>query len=60
MPTLVVIPTRDQLVPASWQRELAALIPDAQTYEIEGGHHEVPWTHADQLGRRILEFLAKS
>ena len=57
VPTLVVIPTRDQLVPASWQRDLADRIRNSEIFEIEGAHHEVPWTHADQLGGRILEFL---
>ncbi|MGI8518547.1 MAG: alpha/beta fold hydrolase [Acidimicrobiia bacterium] len=57
MPTLVVIPTRDQLVPTTWQRELASRLTNSVVYEIEGAHHEVPWTHADQLARRLMEFL---
>lgn len=58
VPTLVVIPTRDQLVPVAWQREMADRIRNSETFEIEDAHHEVPWTYAEQLGRRILEFLA--
>lgn len=57
VPTLVVIPTRDQLVPVEWQNDLANRIRGAETFQIEGGHHEIPWTHADQLGRRIVDFL---
>ena len=60
IPTLVVIPTKDQLVPTNWQRDLAARIRDSVVYEIEGAHHEVPWTHADRLANRILDFLETS
>jgi pimeloyl-ACP methyl ester carboxylesterase len=56
-PTLVVIPSRDQLVPTEWQRDLAARIENSVTYQVDGARHEVPWTHADQLGRAILTFL---
>lgn len=58
MPTLVVVPTRDQLVPVDWQRDLAKRLPNSVVYEMEGAHHEIPWTHADELARRILEFVS--
>lgn len=57
VPTLVFIPTRDQLVPASWQRKLATEIKNAEVVEIGGGHHEVPWTHAELLAERIARFV---
>lgn len=57
IPTLVVVPTRDQLVPVSWQRDLAARIRGSEVYEIEGAHHEIPWTHAESLAQRILRFV---
>ena len=56
--TLVVIPTRDQLVPASWQYELASLLSSAHVMELEGARHEVPWVHADRLTDEIERFLA--
>ena len=56
-PTLVVIPSRDQLIPASWQREMARHIVGAETFEVTGGHHEIPWTHAELLAQRIEKFL---
>lgn len=58
VPTLVVIPTRDQLVPAGWQRDLARRITGAETFEVDGGHHEIPWSHAELLAQRIENFLA--
>lgn len=56
--TLVIIPTRDQLVPASWQYELASLLPSARVVELGGARHEVPWIHADRLTDAIEGFLA--
>jgi pimeloyl-ACP methyl ester carboxylesterase len=56
-PTLVVIPTRDQLVPTAWQYRLAGLLPKGEVAEVEGARHEVPWTHPDLLAERIEAFL---
>jgi pimeloyl-ACP methyl ester carboxylesterase len=56
-PTLVVIPTRDQLVPPSWQRELASKIKDAKAVEVKGGHHELPWSHPTELGQLLKAFF---
>ena len=57
-PTLVVIPTRDQLVPVSWQEKLASLIKGSRIERIEGARHEVPWSHAEQLAEALREFFA--
>lgn len=38
VPTAVVVTTRDELVPASRQRKLAASIPGARVFEVEGDH----------------------
>jgi len=38
VPTAVVMTTRDRLVPPSWQRRLAAGVPGARVFEIEGDH----------------------
>lgn len=55
--TLVVIPTRDLLVPPAWQYELASSVPGARVVEIEGAHHEVVWTHPDRLADELQTFL---
>lgn len=49
VPTTVVIPTRDQLVPTAWQYELAGWLPEVDVVEIPGGRHELPWTHAREV-----------
>ncbi|MDX1450685.1 MAG: alpha/beta hydrolase, partial [Acidimicrobiia bacterium] len=55
-PTLVIVPTRDQLVPPRWQYALAGLIPNARIADIDGARHEVPWTHPDRVATEIAGF----
>ena len=38
---------------------LPTLAPDAEYHEIEGGHHNIGWTHADELNPLLAAFLAK-
>jgi pimeloyl-ACP methyl ester carboxylesterase len=38
VPTAVIVTTRDELVPPARQRKLAASIPGAETFEVEGDH----------------------
>ena len=38
VPTAVIIPRRDRINPPARQHRLAAAIPGASTYEIDGGH----------------------
>lgn len=55
--TMVVIPTKDMLVPPRWQHDLAASIPGAMTVEVDGAGHELVWTHADRLADELRGFL---
>ena len=57
-PTLVMIPSRDQLVPVSWQHDLASRIPDATVRTVEGAFHEVVWTHPEHVADALREFLS--
>lgn len=56
-PTLVIVPTRDQLVPSKWQYALGGEIPGAKIVDIAGAHHELPWTHADRLVDEVARFV---
>jgi pimeloyl-ACP methyl ester carboxylesterase len=56
---LYVIPTADQLIPPSRQRETAESIPGVRVVEIAGGRHEAVLTHAEQIAAAIEEFLAE-
>jgi pimeloyl-ACP methyl ester carboxylesterase len=51
-PTLVIVPTRDQLVPPRWQYALGSMIPRARIVDIAGGRHELPWTHPERVATR--------
>ena len=55
--TLVVIPTRDQLVPVAWQYELASLLKSPTVVELVGARHEVPWVHPERLTEEIGRFV---
>lgn len=57
MPTLVLIPTSDFLVPPPWQYEMAAAIPASKQVEIRGAGHEMVWTHADSVADELIAFL---
>jgi 3-oxoadipate enol-lactonase len=57
VPTLCLIPTRDQLVPPARQRDTAALIPGAQVTELEGARHEAIFTHAGEIAAAVLAFI---
>ena len=56
-PALVVVSVKDQLVPASWQYDLAAGLKDAEVVELIDGGHEHPWTHADRIATAIDKFI---
>jgi pimeloyl-ACP methyl ester carboxylesterase len=57
VPSLVVIPTRDQLVPVKWQYDLVVRLPNAKVVQIEGARHELPWSHPDRLSAVLIEFF---
>ena len=56
-PALVIISVKDQLVPASWQYDLAGRLRDAEVVELVDGGHEHPWTHADRIATAIDKFV---
>jgi non-heme chloroperoxidase len=59
VPTLVVHGTEDRILPIdATARRLPALIADCTLVEIDGGPHNICWTHADQLNAALLDFLA--
>jgi 3-oxoadipate enol-lactonase len=60
VPTLVIVPTRDQLVPPRWQYALGSTIPRARIVDIAGGRHELPWTHPERVATEIERFVSSS
>jgi non-heme chloroperoxidase len=61
VPILVVQGDADQVLPLDKTgKRLPGLIDDVQLVVIEGGPHAIPWTHADQVNRALLNFLGGS
>jgi non-heme chloroperoxidase len=59
VPILVVHGTEDRILPISATAErLPGLIDDVQLVTVEGGPHNIAWTHPDEVNQALLEFLA--
>lgn len=60
VPTLIIHGTADRILPIAGQgRRLHAALPDARYVEIDGGPHVVCVTHAAEVNRELLGFLAE-
>ena len=60
VPTLVMHGTEDRILPISATAErLPALIADVRLIRVEGGPHNIAWTHPEEVNRALLEFLAE-
>jgi non-heme chloroperoxidase len=62
VPTLVVHGTADRILPfESTAKRLRDenLIADLELVEVEGGPHNIAWTHPDEVNAALLPFLAK-
>jgi non-heme chloroperoxidase len=59
VPTVVVHGTEDRILPfASTAARLPGLIAGVKLVSVEGGPHNIGWTHPDEVNRALLEFLA--
>ena len=60
VPTLIMHGTGDRILPIDGQgRRLHAALPSAKYVEIEGGPHIMCVTHADEVNRELLAFIAE-
>ena len=60
LPTLVIHGDADRIVPLSASGlRTAKLINGASLLTIKDGPHCIPWTHADEVNRGLVDFLAK-
>jgi non-heme chloroperoxidase len=60
VPALIVHGTADNILPIdSTAREFRKALPEAEYHEIEGAPHGMLWTHAEEVNRLLLAFLAK-
>jgi non-heme chloroperoxidase len=59
VPMLVVHGTEDRILPISaTAQRLPGLIDDLKLVTVEGGPHNIAWTHPDEVNKPLLEFLA--
>jgi non-heme chloroperoxidase len=60
VPTLVVHGTEDRILPiAATADRLPELIADVRLVRVEGGPHNIGWTHPDEVNRALLDFLGQ-
>ena len=59
VPTLVIHGTADRILPfAATAARLPGLIRNVRLVPVEGGPHNIAWTHPDAVNSALLEFLA--
>jgi non-heme chloroperoxidase len=59
VPTLILHGDADRILPAdATSRRQAKMIKNVKFVELRGGPHGVLWTHADQINKELLDFLA--
>jgi non-heme chloroperoxidase len=60
VPTLVVHGTEDRILPfEATAARLPELIADVRLVTVEGGPHNIGWTHPDEVNAALLGFLAE-
>jgi non-heme chloroperoxidase len=60
VPTLVVHGTEDRILPISATADrLPHLIADVRLVRVEGGPHNIGWTHPEEVNRALLDFLGE-
>jgi len=58
VPILVVHGTEDRILPySSTAARLPDLLADCTLVPVEGGPHNIGWTHPDEVNSALLEFL---
>jgi non-heme chloroperoxidase len=58
VPTLVIHGDADRILPlAATAARLPALIKDLELVTVEGGPHNIAWTHPDEVNEALLAFL---
>jgi non-heme chloroperoxidase len=58
VPVLVVHGTEDRILPfEATAARLPALIDDVHLVAVEGGPHNIAWTHPDEVNKALLEFI---
>jgi non-heme chloroperoxidase len=60
VPVLVMHGTEDRILPfESTAKRLPDLVANLKLIPVEGGPHNIGWTHPDEVNKGLLEFLAE-
>ena len=60
VPTLVVHGTEDRILPyEATAKRLPGLTKDLTLVTVDGGPHNIGWTHSDELNAALMQFLAR-
>jgi non-heme chloroperoxidase len=58
IPTLVIHGDADRILPiAATGERTPKFVKDSQLVVVQGGPHGLPWTHAEQVNRALLDFM---
>jgi non-heme chloroperoxidase len=58
IPVLVLHGTEDRILPfEATAARLPSLISDCKLVAVEGGPHNIGWTHPEEVNRALLEFI---
>jgi non-heme chloroperoxidase len=58
VPTLVMHGTEDRILPfEATAARLSELIADVTVVPVEGGPHNIGWTHPEEVNAALLDFL---
>ena len=61
VPTLLIHGDADRILPfAATAARLPGLVKDLEFVTVEGGPHNIAWTHPDEVNDALLAFIAKS
>jgi non-heme chloroperoxidase len=59
VPILVIHGTADRILPyEATAKRLPGLVKDLRLVTVEGGPHNIGWTHPEEVNRALLDFLA--
>lgn len=60
VPLLIIQGNADRILPISATgKRLHEAVAGSQLVVLEGGSHGIPWTHADEINRTVLDFLGR-
>lgn len=59
VPVLIIQGDKDAVLPfAKTGQRLASMLPGSRLVTLKGAPHGIPWTHAEDINRAIMEFIS--